>query len=161
MLGFGVDGNVVSTRPGAVSTSNEHVGGRGVTIGYGFTPRWAAYGHVGWGGFLTSGGNRTGVGSADVGARYHLPMLARVVVPFVQAGVSSRSFSSDVYSTRAGQMVSVLSWQTLPAFGGGANVRLSPNVALSGMSTWGASTAGLASPRLHLGVLLSTGSHDR
>ena len=161
LLGYGAEANVVSAQPGVASSANQHVGGRGVTLGYGFTRRWALYANAGWGGFLTSGNSSTGVASADVGARYHLPVLARVVVPFLQGGVSSRALSADVMSQRTGQRVNAMTWQTLPAFGGGANVHVTSSVALSGMSTWSASSAGVASPRLHLGVLLAPGAWGR
>lgn len=161
LLGYGVEENVVSTRPGASSASNQHVGGRGVTLGYGFTRNWTSYANVGWGDFLTSGGNRTSVGSADLGVRYHLPVVGRVAVPFLQGGVSSRTFSADAVDFRTGQPFSAASGRTLPAFGGGANVHVSPSVAVSGMSTWSASRQGLASPRLHLGVLFTPGALGR
>ena len=152
LLGFGLEGNVVSTRPGATSTVNQHVGGRGVTLGVGITRNWSAYANVGWTGFLTSGGNRTGTQSLDLGMRYHLPVVAHVVVPFVQGGVSSRALSLDAVSPRTGRTETVMSWQRMAALGGGANIHLTPGMAVSGMSTWSATSHGIASPRLHLGL---------
>lgn len=161
LVGYGAEGNVVSKLPGATSSANQHVGGQGITIGYGFTRSWAVYASTGWGDFQTSAGNRTGSGSTDLGARYHLPVVARRVVPFVQGGVSNRAFSADVIADRDGRPYSALSWGYFPALGGGANVHLTSVMAVSGSSTWTATSDGLASPRLHIGVLFTPGALGR
>jgi len=160
-VGYGTEANVVTRQPGAPSSANEHAVGQGLTLGYGFTRLWSAYLNAGWAGFQTTGGNRTGVGSADLGARYHLPTVGRVITPFLQGGLSSRTLSRDVLDARTGVVNNGLSWQTMAAFGGGANVHITRSLAVSGMSTWGATSSGIASPRLHLGVLLLPGAWRR
>lgn len=161
LVGYGAEGNVVSKLPGATSSANEHVAGQGITIGYGFTRTWAVYASAGRGSFVTSRGNTTKTGSMDLGARYHLPVVARRVVPFVQGGVSNRAFSADAIDRRTGQAYSALSWGYFPALGGGANVHLTSAMAISGTSTWTATSHGLASPRLHAGVLFTPGALGR
>jgi hypothetical protein len=59
LLGVGAEANVISTLPGSRSTTNGHVQGKGIVLGYGLTPAWALYMNAGWGDFLTSGGNTT------------------------------------------------------------------------------------------------------
>ncbi|WP_373057903.1 hypothetical protein [Gemmatimonas sp.] len=135
--------------------------GGGLTLGYGFTRHWAAYLNAGWGGFQTTAGNRTGVGSADLGARYHLPTVGRVITPFLQGGLSSRTLSRDGLDARTGSAYNGVSWRTMAAFGGGANVHITRSVAVSGMSTWGATSSGIVNPRLHVGLLLLPGAWRR
>ncbi|QJR37634.1 outer membrane beta-barrel protein [Gemmatimonas groenlandica] len=154
LLGYGTETNVITSQPGAASSDNEHVVGHGITLGYGFTRRWAAYLNAGWGGFETTAGNRTGAGSIDLGARYHLPTVGRVISPFLQGGLASRALSVDALNSRTGFVDNVLGWRSMAAFGGGANVHVTRSLAISGMSTWGATSDGIANPRVHLGVLL-------
>lgn len=161
MLGYGTETNVVTSQPGVPSTANEHVVGQGLTLGYGFTRQWAAYINAGWGGFQTTGGNRTGVGSVDIGARYHAPTVFRVITPFLQGGLSSRTLSRDRLEASTGRVEDGMSWRTLAAFGFGANVHVTRSLALTGMSTWGAMSGGIASPRLHVGVTLLPGAWRR
>lgn len=161
LLGYGTEANVITSQPGAASSDNEHVVGHGITLGYGFTRRWAAYLNAGWGGFETTAGNRTGAGSIDVGARYHLPTVGRVITPFLQGGLTSRTLSSDILNSRTGAVDNAMGWRTMPAFGGGANVHVTRSLAISGMSTWGATSTGIANPRVHLGVLLLPGTWRR
>jgi hypothetical protein len=161
LAGFGVEANVISAQPGSVSSSNRHVQGTGIMLGYGVTPAWAVYLNAGWGDFLTSAGNTTVSGSVDLGARYHFRPLAGVLVPFLQGGLSNRAFSQDVPSSVRPPTVNLMSSRYLPALGGGLNVYLTPSVALSGSGMWSASSKGLASPRLHLGLLLSPGAWRR
>lgn len=161
LVGVGAEANVISARPGSVSSSNRHVQGTGIMLGYGVTPTWAVYLDAGWGDFLTSGGNTTVSGSVDLGARYHFRPRAGVLVPFLQGALSNRAFSQDVPSSVSPPTVNLMSSRYLPAFGGGLNAYLTPSLALSGSGMWSASSTGLASPRLHLGLLLSPGAWIR
>ncbi len=161
LLGYGTEANVVTSQPGVRSTANEHVVGQGLTLGYGFTRRWAAYINAGWGGFETTRSNRTGVGSVDLGARYHAPTVFRVITPFLQGGLSSRTLSRDRVDASTGLVENGMSWRTMTAFGGGANLHVTRSFAVTGMSTWGATSGGIASPRLHVGVLLLPGAWRR
>ena len=161
LVGVGAETNVISAQPGSVSSSNRHVQGTGIMFGYGVTPAWALLLNAGWGEFLTSGGNTTMSGSVDLSARYHFRPQAGVLVPFLQGGLSNRAFSQDVPSSVRPPTVNLMSSRYLPAFGGGLNVYLTPSLALSGSGMWSASSKGLASPRLHLGLLLSPGAWRR
>jgi len=162
LVGIGAEANVISAGPGGGSSTNQHVQGTGVVLGYGVTPSWALYLNAGWGDFLTSSGNTMWAGSVDIGARYHFRPRAGVLVPFLQAGLSNRAFSQDARpSSYSAQTTGYLSFQYLPAFGGGLNVYLRPSLALSGSGMWSASSKGLATPRLHLGLLLSPGAWGR
>lgn len=161
LIGYGTETNVVTTQPGVPSSANEHVVGQGITLGYGFTRQWAAYINAGWGGFETTRSNRTGVGSVDLGARYHAPTVLRVITPFLQGGLSSRTLSRDRVDASTGRVENGMSWRTMAAFGGGANVHVTRGLAVTGMSTWGATSGGIASPRLHVGVLLMPGAWRR
>jgi len=161
LLGYGTETNVVTTQPGLPSSANEHVVGQGITLGYGFTRQWAAYINAGWGGFETTAANRTGVGSVDLGARYHAPTVLRVITPFLQGGLSSRTLSRDRVDASTGRVENGMSWRTMAAFGGGANVHVTRGLAVTGMATWGATSGGVASPRLHVGVLLMPGAWRR
>ncbi len=160
-VGYGTETNVVTSRPGASSSSNEHVVGQGLTLGYGFTRQWAAYLSAGWGGFETTASNRTSVGSVDLGARYHLPTVGRRITPFLQGGIANRSLSADLPDARTGAVGNALSWSTMAAFGAGANVHVTRSIAVSGMSTWGATSGGIANPRIHLGIMLLPGAWRR
>jgi hypothetical protein len=158
LLGVGLEANVITAYPGRPSTTNGHVGGKGIVLGYGMTPSWAIYLDAGWGQFLTSGGNTTRAGSADLGARYHFRPRGKIVVPFLQAGISARKLSEDMPSTTRPPTENLMGSRYLPAFGGGLSAYVMPSAALSGSATWTASSDGLASPRLHLGLLLSPGA---
>lgn len=162
LVGIGAEANVISSQPGAGSSTNQHVQGKGIVLGYGMTPSWALYLNAGWGDFLTNRGDKMWAGSVDIGARYHLRPLAGAFVPFLQAGLSNRAFSQDAdASSYSAQTTGFLSFQYLPAFGGGLNAHLTPSLALSGSGMWSASSKGLTSPRLHLGLLLSPGAWSR
>lgn len=161
LLGYGTETNVVTSQPGVPSSANEHGVGQGLTLGYGFTRHWAAYINAGGGGFVTTRANRTGVGSVDLGARYHAPTVFRVITPFLQGGLSSRTLSRDRVDVSTGRVENGIAWRTMPAFGGGANVHVTRGLAVTGMSTWGATSGGIASPRLHVGVLLLPGAWRR
>ena len=162
LVGIGAEANVISAHPGIATSPNQHVPGTGIVLGYGVTPSWALYLNAGWGDFLTSRGNRMWAGSVDIGARYHFRPWAGALVPFLQAGLSNRAFSQDALpSSYSAQTTGFLSFQYLPAFGGGLNAYLTPSLALSGSGMWSASSKGLTSPRLHLGLLLSPGAWGR
>ena len=158
LLGIGAEANVVSTQPGSTSSTNAHVQGKGIVLGYGLTPAWALYLNAGWGEFLTSGGNTTRAGSVDFGTRYHFRPRGSVFVPFLQGGISNHTFSRDVPRSTGTTSVNVMSYRYLPALGGGMNAYVAPSMALSGSATWSATAGGLASPRMHLGLLLSPGA---
>lgn len=167
-LSYGAQQNVISRMPGAASTSNQHVSGTGVVLGYGFSREWSLYGQSGVGDFLTGGGNTTGAGYLELGARRHFMTESSVFVPFVQAGLSSRPLSEDIFSTYYGKNVSVMSSRLLPAVGAGFNLHIAAPWALSASASWSAgkfdhvssgsassvsSSYGITSPVLHIGIV--------
>jgi len=164
-VGGGAEVNVVAANPAGVGPANAPGAGGGVVLGYGFTDRWAAYGHLGWAAFRAARGDATGVGSWDLGTRVHFRAGPHALVPFLEAGVSDRALGETV--TSGGRTANVVSFRLTPALGGGANLHLAPRAAVSASALWGvgrfaaagATTArlGVTRPLLHAGLLLFAG----
>jgi hypothetical protein len=160
-IGVGLERNEIATAPGAVSRENASVTGASLTLGYGFTPTWALYAHVGKGNFVTSAGDQTWAGSFGIGVRAHLRAIGPTVVPFLQAGIANRVLSRDF--AFLGNTEATMSSRYLPSAGAGVNLRVLPSLALSGSTLWSAGSfsdaAGrsfrVTKPLLHLGVVFS------
>jgi len=166
MLGVGSENNVAAAYPGRSNSNDGYARGTGYVVGYGFTRALTAY--VGFG---IAGPSNNWAGSADLGMRYHLKPVARVVVPFLQAAVSDRLVTQDVVG-RSGTVGTGFGARVLPGVGAGANVYLTSALAVSASAMWnggrftsanGASSSGDAafrvlSPKLHVGMLLVPGA---
>ncbi len=155
---------VSSEGNGVVLDNNDEAdsgAGFGVTIGYGFTPKLALYGQLS-GGSVEDADGGYGVGHFDLGLRVHFRAPANTVVPFVQAGLSGRALTRDIYGDNL-----ELSGVGV-AFGGGINAHFNPALAFTTGVTWSVGNIGNAkvngsavsfdpygvtSARLHLGII--------
>jgi hypothetical protein len=162
-IGAGLEGNEIAAAPGAVSRENASVTGASLTLGYGFTPTWALYAHIGKANFVSAEGNQTWAGSFGIGVRAHVRSFSPTVVPFLQAGIANRVLSRDY--AFSGSTQATMSGHYLSSAGAGVNVRVLPGIALSGSTLWSAGRFSDASgqsfritkPLLQLGLVLSPG----
>jgi hypothetical protein len=159
-VGAGLEGTAVSIED---EDSTDSGGGFGVTVGYGFTPRLAIYGHF-------SGANvdsndlvgEYGVGHFDIGARVHFRAPANTVVPFFQAALSSRALTQDFGSDEI--EASGIGF----AVGGGINAHFTQAFAFSAGATWSfgnlgnfkvngseidTDSVGMSTARVHVGIV--------
>jgi len=159
-IGVGVEGNGI--KPDESGTVTESGGGAGLTLGYGFSPRWSMYSEFSGANINADGGGTYQLGHVDLGARVHFRTGPNVIVPFLQFGITGRGIKQTVNGlddTGIGGGFSL---------GGGLNAHFTPKVALSGAVMWtagrfdsftvdGQSVSGGAfnatSARVHLGLL--------
>ena len=125
-IGGSLEGNGVAFDD---TESTESGPGFGLTFGYGFTPKLAIYGQLG-GASIKSDDGDYGLGHFDIGTRVHFRAPAKTVVPFIQAGLSSRALQQDIgrdeiESTGFGFAV-----------GGGINAHINPAVAFTAGVVW-------------------------
>lgn len=162
-IGAGVERNVIAVAPRAASANNGSVTGPSLTFGYGFTPTWALYAHVGRGNFVSTAGNETWAASFGAGVRAHLRSFGSTVVPFLQAGIANRTLSRDLLFLEGTGADATMSNRYLPSAGAGVNVRLLSFVALSGSTLWSAGSFSgatgesfrITKPLLNVGLVLS------
>ena len=136
--------------------------GFGVTFGYGFTPNLALYGQWSGASLDDGAGGDYGVGHFDIGTRVHFRAPAKGVVPFIQAGLSSRALRQDFDSDEV--KASGFGF----AVGGGINAHFNPAVAFTAAVAWSigdvgdfkvngttvdSDSVGMTSARIHVGVI--------
>ncbi len=103
--------------------------GYGITIGYGFTSTLALYGQLNGASVGEEGGDYT-IRHFDLGLRLHFLAPAKVVVPFVQFGLSARTARQD-------DGVDIVEFGSPGfAFGGGINVHFIRALAFTTGITW-------------------------
>jgi hypothetical protein len=157
-VGASYEGNGVSFEDG---DSTESGAGFGVTFGYGFNPTFALYGQLS-GASIGSEDGDYGLGHFDIGTRVHFRAPAKTVVPFIQAGISSRALTQDIGSDEV--EASGIGF----AVGGGINAHFSPAVAFTAGATWSLGnmgnfkvngvdvdfdSAGMTTARVHVGII--------
>ena len=162
---------LVTTPPDSVSDTATGAG-LGLVLGYGFTPIWALYGNLSGAGISDGDGNSFGLGHFDVGVRAHFLTGPHVVVPFVQAGLSSRGVSQTV-TTFFGEREATASGLGF-GFGGGLNVHVRPALAISAGVTWSVGnfthftenkrtvtgdSLGATTARVHVGIIWFPQTH--
>jgi Outer membrane protein beta-barrel domain len=161
-IGFGIDGNGMSTNQSGSNRVNESGGGGSLTLGWGFSPRWSIYGEMSGADMKADGGGTYGLAHVDLGARVHFRAGPNTVVPFLQFGVTGRGMSQNYLGNdlrASGGGVS---------FGGGLNAHINPAMAFSTAVTWtvgkfssyqvngvsvGGGSVDATSARLHLGLV--------
>lgn len=159
-IGVGVEGSGI--KPDEAGTVEENGGGAGLTLGYGFSPRWSMYSEFSGANINADGGGTYQLGHVDLGARVHFRTGPNMLVPFLQFGITGRGIAQTVNGVDA---TGIGGGFTL---GGGMNAHFSPKVALSGAVSWtagrfdsftsdGQSVPGTAfnatSARVHLGLI--------
>jgi hypothetical protein len=125
-LGVAYEGNGVSFEDDDEADSGA---GFGVTAGYGFTRNLSLYGQFS-GATVDDEGDEYSVGHFDIGTRLHFRAPAKTVVPFIQAGISSRAVQVDF----DGDEVDGNGFGF--AVGGGINVHFKPALALNAGVVW-------------------------
>ena len=172
LIGVGAETNVIGQYPGREPGRDANIGGHNLTIGYGFTPRWALYAQVGRAFYKNSAGGDDWAGSIDLAVRRHFRATTSRFVPFALAGVSSRTLAlSGSSSANPGTTSNGLGFRYMPNLGAGANLYLARSVALTtsasmnfgkfdSRSADGAASSSLrvTTPRLSLGVLITPGA---
>jgi hypothetical protein len=172
LIGVGAESNVIGQYPGASPSRDSNLGGQVLTLGYGFTPRWALQAQIGRAFYKNSAGGNDWAGNIDLGVRRSFRSNASRFVPFALAGVSSRTLASSGSSTaNPGTTYNGLSFRYLPNVGAGANVHLARSVALTTSASMNfgrfdsrsadgttSSSLRVTTPRLNLGVLLTPGA---
>jgi hypothetical protein len=135
--GFFVGGGIEGTSVAVEDTDETDSGtGFGLTVGYGFTPKLSIYGHLSAANVEDADGFEYGVGHFDIGSRVHFRAPANRVIPFVQAGLSSRALSQDF----DGDEVEASGFGF--AVGGGANIHFNPAVAFTASAIWSLGSVG-------------------
>lgn len=133
--------------------------GFGVTVGYGFNPKLSIYGHLS---SASVGDDDYGVGHFDIGTRVHFRAPANTVVPFIQAGLSSRAVRQDFgLDEIEGSGLGF-------AIGGGINAHFNPALAFNAGVVWsvgnigdfklngnsaGLDSAGMTTARVQVGLV--------
>ena len=96
-LGVGFEGNGILAND-ALNSSTDSGGGIGLSVGYGFTPRWSLYSVLSGASMTASDFSGTyGLGHFDLGTRIHFGNDSGRVRPFVQAGLSGRAATQEFY----------------------------------------------------------------
>lgn len=158
-VGGGYEGNGVVFED---QDSSESGAGFGVTVGYGFTPNFALYGQFSGASIESDEGDDYGLGHFDFGARVHFLAPAHRVVPFVQAGISSRALAvDDGFDELEGSGIGF-------AFGGGLNAHFNPALAFTAGVVWSMGNVGdfkvngtaldidsfgMTTARIHVGII--------
>jgi hypothetical protein len=158
-VGGGFEGTGISIED---DDDTESGSGFGLTVGYGFTPRLSIYGHFSGGSVDDTTGGEYSIGHFDIGTRVHFRAPANTVVPFIQAGLSSRALQQDFDSDEieaSGFGVAV---------GGGINAHFKPALAFTASATWSignvgnfkvngtsideVDSSGMTTARIHVGI---------
>ena len=108
---------------------SESAVGFGATVGYGFNPKISVYGQVSAANVDDRDGDY-GLGHFDFGTRLHFRAPAKTVVPFIQAGISSRALKQDF------GVVEVEASGVAFAVGGGINAHFNPALAFNAGVVW-------------------------
>jgi hypothetical protein len=172
LIGVGAESNVIGQYPGAAPSRDSNIGGQTLTIGYGFTPRWALYGQLGRAFYKNSDGGNDWAGSIDLAVHRHFRSSASRFVPFALAGVSSRTLArSGTSPENPSKTYNGLGFSMMPNVGAGANLYLTRSLALTTSASMNfgkfdnraaegttSSSLRVTTPRLSLGVLLTPGA---
>lgn len=158
-LGGGFEGVGISIED---NDDTESGSGFGLTVGYGFTPKLSIYGHFSGGNVEDANGFDYSIGHFDVGTRAHFRAPDHALVPFVQAGLSSRALQQDFDTDEIEASGLGL------AVGGGLNYHFNPAFAFTASATWSlgnvgnfkvngtsideVDSSGMTTARIHLGV---------
>jgi hypothetical protein len=157
-VGGGFEGTGISIEDNDDTDSGS---GFGLTVGYGFTPRLSIYGQFSGANVEDVDGFEYGIGHFDIGGRAHFRAPVNRVVPFVQAGLSSRALSQEFDGDEVEASGLGL------AVGGGANVHFTPALAFTASATWSfgnvgnfkvngtdvdGDSTGMTTARIHVGV---------
>lgn len=165
-IGLGLEGNGLLAND-ALNSGTDSGRGIGLSLGYGFTPRWSLYSALSGASMTASDFSGTyALGHFDVGTRIHFGNESGRVRPFVQAALSGRAVTQDFYlGSRA---YKVEAGGAGVSFGGGLNAHVTPALALSGAVTWSvgsfsvykvnglevpSDSPGVTSARVHLGLV--------
>jgi len=137
-VGVGYEGNALKLD---ALTATESGSGFGLTVGYGFTPRWSLYTALSAASMDSADGLGTyGLGHFDVGTRVHFLAGPHRVVPFMQIGLAGQGVAVDV-PTRFGTRRVTANGAGV-SFGGGLNAHFNPKLAFTGHITWTAGALG-------------------
>lgn len=136
--------------------------GVGVTLGYGFNPTLSIYGQFSGASVDAGESGDIGVGHFDIGTRLHFRAPAKTVVPFIQAGLSSRGIQQDFGADEVqGRGFGF-------AIGGGVNAHFNQALAFTAGVVWSAGdignfevngtsaaldSVGMTSARIQLGIV--------
>ena len=176
LIGVGAQSKVIGQDPGGARSPDSDAGGQSITIGYGFSPRWALQAQIGRAVYKNSDGGNDWSGSADLELhRNFRSSAASRFVPFALVGVSSRTLAARYPSpTTPGATYDGFGPHLLPNLGGGANFYLARSIALRTSASVnvgkfdiraadGTERAALRvlSPRLSLGLMVSPGAWTR
>ncbi|MEQ1730231.1 MAG: outer membrane beta-barrel protein, partial [Vicinamibacterales bacterium] len=170
-LGVGLEGNGILAND-ALNSGTDSGAGLGISLGYGFTPRWSIYSVLSGASMTASDFSGTyALGHFDLGTRVHFRGVSDRVRPFVQAGLSGRAVTQDFYvGSRA---YKVEAGGAGVSFGGGLNAHFRPALAFSGALTWSTGnfsiyklngvevpvdSLGATSARVHLGLVWFPGA---
>lgn len=126
-LGIAYEGTAVSVEDDDSADSGS---GFGVTVGYGFTRMLSLYGQFSAASVDDGDGGDYGVGHFDIGTRLHFRAPAKTVVPFIQAGFSSRAIQQDFDTDE------VKANGFGFAVGGGINAHFNPALAFNAGVVW-------------------------
>lgn len=165
-IGLGLEGTGLLAND-ALNSGTDSGRGIGLSLGYGFTPRWSLYSVLSGASMTASDFSGTyALGHFDVGTRVHFGNESSRVRPFVQAALSGRVVTQDFYvGSRA---YKVEAGGAGVSFGGGLNAHFTPALAFSGAVTWSAGnfsvykvngievpsdSPGVTSARVHLGLV--------
>ena len=164
--GLGLEGNGLLAND-ALNSGTDSGRGIGLSLGYGFTPRWSLYSVLSGASMTASDFSGTyALGHFDLGTRVHFGNESSRVRPFVQAALSGRAVTQDFYvGSRA---YKVEAGGAGVSFGGGLNAHFTPALAFSGAVTWSvgnfsvykvngievpSDSPGVTSARVHLGLV--------
>jgi hypothetical protein len=126
-LGVGVESVGISTEQATGERVSESGTGLGLVLGYGFTPRWAAYAHASSTQMDAANASSYALTHFDLGARVHFRTGPNAVVPFVQFGLSARGEAQKI--TDATGTYDVAASGGGFSIGAGANAHINPRFA--------------------------------
>ena len=173
LIGVGAQSNVIGHHPGRERSRDSDIGGQSVTIGYGFSPKWALQAQIGRAFYKNSDGGNDWAGSSDLEVhRNFRSSAASRFVPFALLGVSSRMLAARYPSpTTPGATYNGFGPTILPNLGGGASFYLARSIALRTSASVNvgkfdirspngteSSSLRVLSPRLSLGLLVTPGA---
>jgi Outer membrane protein beta-barrel domain len=157
-VGGSYEGNGVAIED---AESTESGSGFGVTFGYGFTRYFALYGQFSGASIESEDGDYS-IGHFDIGTRVHFRAPVKTVVPFIQAGLSSRALHQDFDPDEVEASGYGL------AVGGGINAHVNPAIAFTAGVAWSigdvgdfkvngtsvdTDSVGMTSARVHVGII--------
>jgi hypothetical protein len=164
-LGIGLESVGITTDQPTGERVSESGAGAGLTVGYGFSPRWSMYVHGSSAKMDAANGSTYSLGHFDVGARVHFRTGPNAIVPFIQFGLSGRGEAQTI--TDATGTYDVAASGGGVALGAGINAHFNPRfaataaLAISGGSFTSYTVRGqeqnfsavdATSTRLHLGL---------